>query len=59
MKKPAPAPEPELRNAPLHALIRPSVKALAVEMAKEDERSLAQWLERTIRAEAERRGKKV
>jgi predicted HicB family RNase H-like nuclease len=47
--------DPELRTAPLHAKVRPSIKALAETMAAEDERSLAQWLELLIRAEADRR----
>jgi predicted HicB family RNase H-like nuclease len=56
MKKPALS--PELRSAALHAMVRPSVKALAVAMAQEDRRSLAQWLELAIEAEHERRAKK-
>jgi predicted HicB family RNase H-like nuclease len=58
MKKPSP--EPELKSAPLHAKVRPSVKAMAETMAADDRRSLAQWLEIMIEEEAARRaGKKA
>ncbi len=46
--------------APLHVRVRPSIKAAAVRMAQEDNRSMAEWLERLIEAEAARlEGKKV
>ena len=46
--------------AALHVRVRPSVKAAAVRMAQEDNRSLAQWLEWLIEAEAARlEGRKV
>ena len=41
----------------MHVKVRPSVKALAEAMARDDRRSLAQWLELTIEAEHERRAK--
>jgi predicted HicB family RNase H-like nuclease len=40
--------------AAMHVLVRPSVKAMAVRLAQEDNRSLAKWLERLIEAEAAR-----
>jgi predicted HicB family RNase H-like nuclease len=42
----------------LHAMVRPSVKALAASMAEADRRSLAQWLEVMIEDEATRRAAK-
>ena len=51
MKKP----ELEIRSASLHATIRPRFKKWADAMAREDDRSLAQWLEKMIQAEHERR----
>jgi hypothetical protein len=48
-------PESEIRSAPLHAKIRPRFKKMAEKMASEDDRSLAQWLEKTIQAAHERR----
>jgi predicted HicB family RNase H-like nuclease len=46
--------------APMHVRVRPSVKAAAVRMAQEDNRSMAEWLEWLIEAEAARLdGKKV
>lgn len=51
MKKPA----SEIRSAALHVKVRPGIKGLAEQMAQEDKRSLAQWLELMIEAEAERR----
>lgn len=46
--------------AAMHVRVRPSVKAVAVRLAQEDGRSLANWLERLIEAEAARLdGKKV
>jgi predicted HicB family RNase H-like nuclease len=48
-----------LRKARMHVRVRPSVKAAAQRLAQEDGRSLANWLERLIEAEAARRdGKK-
>lgn len=40
--------------AALHVRLRPSVKAAAVRMVQQDNRSLARWLERLIEAEAKR-----
>jgi predicted HicB family RNase H-like nuclease len=40
--------------AAMHVRVRPSVKAAAVRLAQEDNRSLANWLERLIEAEAAR-----
>ncbi|MEA2899876.1 MAG: hypothetical protein QOJ84_5491 [Bradyrhizobium sp.] len=54
MKKP----ESEIRSAPLHTKIRPRFKKMAEKMASEDDRSLAQWLEKMIQAEHERRAAK-
>jgi hypothetical protein len=46
--------------AAMHLRVRPSVKAAAVRLAQEDNRSLAKWLEWLIEAEAARlEGKKV
>jgi hypothetical protein len=46
--------------AAIHVRVRPSVKAAAVRMAQEDNRSMAEWLEWLIEAEAARlEGKKV
>ena len=46
--------------AAMHVRVRPSVKAAAVQLARENNRSLANWLERLIGAEAARLdGKKV
>jgi hypothetical protein len=46
--------------AALRVRVRPSVKAAAVRMAQEDKRSMAEWLEWLIEAEAARLdGKKV
>jgi hypothetical protein len=50
MKKP----ESEIRSASLHAKIRLRFK----NMARDDDRSLAQWLEKMIQAEHERRAAK-
>jgi predicted HicB family RNase H-like nuclease len=54
MKKP----ESEIRSASLHAKIRPRFKKMAEKMARDDDRSLAQWLEKLIQAEYERRAAK-
>jgi predicted HicB family RNase H-like nuclease len=51
MKKP----ESEIRSAALHAKVRPRFKKMAEKMASEDDRSLAQWLEKMIEAEHDRR----
>jgi predicted HicB family RNase H-like nuclease len=51
MKKP----ESEMRSASIHAKIRPRFKKWADAMARDDDRSLAQWLEKMIQAEHERR----
>jgi predicted HicB family RNase H-like nuclease len=46
--------------AAMRVRVRPSVKAAAVRLAREDNRSLADWVERLIEAEAARlNGKKV
>jgi predicted HicB family RNase H-like nuclease len=46
--------------AALRVRVRPSIKAMAVRMAQEDECSMAEWLEWLIEAEAARlKGKKV
>jgi hypothetical protein len=55
VKKPA----AEVRSAPYHAKIRPRFKAWALDMAKADDRSLAQWTETMIQAEHERRQAKL
>jgi predicted HicB family RNase H-like nuclease len=54
MKKP----NPKARTA-IRVRVKPSVKAMAQQLAHKDARSLADWLERLIAAEAARRaGKK-
>jgi predicted HicB family RNase H-like nuclease len=50
MKKP----KLETREAAMHVRVRPSVKATAERLAQQDGRSLANWLERLIEAEAAR-----
>jgi predicted HicB family RNase H-like nuclease len=40
--------------AAMHVRLKPSVKAMAVRMAQEDNRSMAEWLEWLIEAEAAR-----
>jgi predicted HicB family RNase H-like nuclease len=40
--------------ATLHVRVKPSIKAAAVRMAREDNRSLSRWLEWLIEAEAAR-----
>jgi hypothetical protein len=47
MKKP----KRETREAAMHVRVRPSVKAAAERLSQEDDRSLANWLERLIEAE--------
>jgi predicted HicB family RNase H-like nuclease len=55
MKKP----KSERRETAMHVRVRESVKAVAERLAKADGRSLANWLERLIEAEAARHdGKK-
>ena len=48
-------PESEVRSAPFHAKVRPRFKKWAEAMAREDDRSLAQWTETMIQAEHDRR----
>jgi predicted HicB family RNase H-like nuclease len=50
MKKP----KQERRETPMNVRVRESVKATAERLAKADGRSLANWLERLIEAEAAR-----
>jgi predicted HicB family RNase H-like nuclease len=45
-------------TATMHIRVKPSVKATAVRMAREDRRSLTRWLEWLIEVEAERVGGK-
>jgi predicted HicB family RNase H-like nuclease len=54
MKKP----NPKARTAAIRVRVKPSVKAMAEQLAQKDDRSIADWLERLIGAEAARRGKK-
>ena len=55
MKKP----KQETRATPMNVRVKPSVKATAERLAQADGRSLANWLERLIEAEATRHdGKK-
>jgi predicted HicB family RNase H-like nuclease len=55
MKKP----NPKAPTAAIRARMKPSVKAMAEQLAQKDAGSLADWLERLIAAEAARRdGKK-
>jgi predicted HicB family RNase H-like nuclease len=55
MKKP----KSERRETAMHVRVRESVKSTAERLAKADGRSLANWLERMIEAEAARQdGKK-
>jgi hypothetical protein len=55
MKKP----KPKARTAAIRVRMKPSVKAMAEQLARKDARSLADWLELLIAAEAARRdGKK-
>jgi hypothetical protein len=48
-------PESEMRSAAIGAKIRPRFKKWADEMARDDDSSLAHWLEKMIQAEHERR----
>jgi predicted HicB family RNase H-like nuclease len=54
MKKP----KPKAPTVAIRARMKPSVKAMAEELAQKDARSLADWLERLIAAEAARRASK-
>jgi predicted HicB family RNase H-like nuclease len=45
-------------TATIHVRLKPSIKAMAVRMAQEDNRSMAEWLEWLIEAEAARLGGK-
>jgi predicted HicB family RNase H-like nuclease len=55
MKKP----KPKARTVAIRVRVKPSVKAMAEQLAQKDAGSLADWLERLIAAErARRRGKK-
>jgi predicted HicB family RNase H-like nuclease len=47
-------PKSERRETAMNVRVRESVKATAERLAKEDGRSLANWLERLIEAEAVR-----
>ncbi|WP_426436069.1 hypothetical protein [Bradyrhizobium genosp. P] len=51
-------PVEEVRSAAFHMKVRPPIKALAEQMARDDRRSVASWVELLIEAEAERRGEK-
>jgi hypothetical protein len=55
MKKP----KSERRETALHVRVRESVKDTAERLAKADGRSLANWLERMIEAEAARQREEV
>jgi predicted HicB family RNase H-like nuclease len=54
MKKP----KPKARKTAIRVRVKPSVKAMAQQLAQKEACSLADWLERLIAAEAKRRGKK-
>jgi uncharacterized protein YktB (UPF0637 family) len=54
MKKP----KPKARIAAIRERVKPSVKAMAEQLAQEDARSLGDWLERLIAAEKARRAAK-
>jgi hypothetical protein len=51
-------PNPKARKAPIRVRMKPSVKAMAEQLAQKDARSLADWLESLIAAEAARRAAK-
>ena len=51
-------PKPKTRTAAIRVRVKPSVKAMAKQLAQDDARSIADWLERLIAAEAKRRGGK-
>ncbi|MHC6156589.1 hypothetical protein ACVSQB_33035 [Bradyrhizobium elkanii] len=50
-KKPA----ENVRSTPFNMRVRPAIKAAAEQMAADDRRSVASWIELLIEAEAERR----
>jgi predicted HicB family RNase H-like nuclease len=54
MKK-KPKPKAKVRKAAIRVRVKPSVKAMAEQLALKDVRSLADWLERLIAAEKARR----
>jgi hypothetical protein len=54
MKKPT----PKARTAAIRVRIKPSVKTMAVQLARKEARPLGDWLEHLIAAEKARRGKK-
>jgi predicted HicB family RNase H-like nuclease len=54
MKKPT----LKARTAAIRVRVKPSVKAMAEELAQKDDRSLADWIERLIAAEKARRARK-
>jgi predicted HicB family RNase H-like nuclease len=51
-------PKPKARKAAIRVRVKPSVKAMAEQLAQKDDRSIADWLERLIAAEAARRASK-
>jgi predicted HicB family RNase H-like nuclease len=51
MKKP----ESEMRSTVIHVKVRPRFKKWADAMARDDDHSLAHWIERMIQVEHERR----
>jgi predicted HicB family RNase H-like nuclease len=52
-------PKQKVRKIAIRVRVKPSVKAMAEQMAQTDARSIADWLERLIAAEVARRaGKK-
>jgi hypothetical protein len=50
--------KPEKRETPMNVRVRESVKATAERLVRVDGRSLANWLERLIEAEAARQDAK-
>jgi hypothetical protein len=54
MKKP----NPKARTTAIRLHAKPFVKTMAEQLAQKEARSLTDWLERLIAAEAARRGKK-
>jgi predicted HicB family RNase H-like nuclease len=51
-------PKPKARLVAIRVRIKPSVKAMAEQLAGKDARSLSDWLERLIAAERARRAGK-
>jgi predicted HicB family RNase H-like nuclease len=47
--------EPKERRVAIRVRVKPSVKAMAERLAQKEARSMADWLERLIAAEAARR----